>query len=77
MNIIERLQEIFRDIFDDASITIHAQTTAKDIEDWDSLMQMQLILATETEFRIKFTTSEVMELKNVGDFVGCIEKKIK
>ncbi len=77
MNVLEQLQEIFREAFDDDELTISSKMTAKDIEDWDSLMQIQLIVAAERRFGIKFTTEEMNGLKNVGDFAALIEEKTK
>ncbi len=71
----ERLQEVFRRVFDDGEIVIEEDTTADDIEDWDSLTHVQLILAVEEEFHAKFSTAEIMRLKNVGEFIRLIEKK--
>lgn len=75
MSVLEQLQDIFREAFDDDELTVSPETTAKDIEDWDSLMQIQLIVAAERSFGVKFTTQEMSSLKNVGDFVALIEKK--
>lgn len=77
MNALEQLQEIFREAFDDDELVISTEMTAKDIEDWDSLMQIQLIVAAERRFGVKFTTQEMNGLKNVGDFVALIEEKTK
>lgn len=76
MNVFEQLQEIFREAFDDDELTIFPEMTAKDIEDWDSLMQIQLIVSAERRFSIKFTTEEMNGLKNVGDFAAKIEEKM-
>lgn len=76
MNIIDKMQEIFRDIFDDEDLVITMETTAEDIDDWDSLTHMQLILEIEEEFSIKFTTDEIKSAKNVGEFIGYIESKL-
>lgn len=76
MKVEERLQEVFRNVFDDEDITIFNEMTAKDIEDWDSLMHMHLILAIEKEFDIKFTTNEIMKASNVGEFIEMIEGKV-
>jgi acyl carrier protein len=75
MNIIDELQEVFRDVFDDDEIALNREMTAEDIEDWDSLMHIQLIVAAEANFGVKFTTAEVIALKNVGDFVDLIARK--
>lgn len=76
MDILLRLEQVFIEVFDDETIKIDRNTTSKDIEDWDSLMQMQLILSSEAAFGIKFTARDVIGFKNVGDFVDCIENKI-
>ena len=76
MNIKEQLQEVFRDVFDDDSIEIFDALTAKDIEDWDSLAHMQLIVAIEKSFQVKFTTKEVIKVQNVGEFIQLIESKV-
>lgn len=70
------LQEIFQDVFDDDSIEICDTTTAADIEDWDSLEQINLIVAIEKQFKIKFQISEVGSLKNVGEMVDAILAKV-
>lgn len=76
MNVKEKLQNVFRDVFDDESIVISEGMTAADIEDWDSLMHMNLILNIEQEFGIEFTTNEIMKANNVGEFIEMIEGKI-
>ena len=70
-----KLQEIFRDFFDDEDIVLTDETTADDIDGWDSLTHVQLIVAVEKAFSVKFSTVEVMKLKNVGEFAALIEKK--
>lgn len=77
MNVFEELKEVFKETFDDDELEIRPEMAAKDIEDWDSLMQIQLIVATERRFGVKFTTQEMNSLKNVGDFVALIEGKLK
>lgn len=77
MDTTERLQEVFRDVFDDDEIVITKDTTADDIESWDSLTHVQLIVAVEKEFSVKFSTVEVMKLKNVGEFIELIDKKVR
>lgn len=73
--ITEKLQEIFQDLFDDETIILTLDTSAEDIEDWDSLMHIQLIVEIEKQFQIKFTTGEVTKLKNVGELITLIEQK--
>ena len=76
MTTLERLQEIFRDVFEDETIVLTEETTAADIEDWDSLMQITLTMEVEQAFDIKFTTDDIVKMKNVGDFVKAIEERI-
>lgn len=72
--IFEEFTAIFRDIFDDDSIVLTDMTTASDIEDWDSLEQINLLVAIEKKFSVKFKLSEVSHLANVGDMVSLVEK---
>ena len=65
--IYNRLNEVFREVFDDDSITVNAETTAADIEDWDSLTHIQLIAAVDDEFGVKFSMKQVSSMKNVGE----------
>lgn len=77
MNILERVQDIFRDIFDDEDLVITNETSAVDIEDWDSLSHIRLVVAIEKEFDIKFAFGELQELKNVGEMIELIKEKIE
>ena len=76
MEIKTRAQEVFRDVFDDDGLEIFDEMAAKDIEEWDSLKQVQLIVAAEQEFKITFKTAEVMDLQNVGEFIALIQSKL-
>lgn len=73
--IYSRLRTIFLDVFDDESIDLGPQTSAKDVEGWDSLAHIRLILTIEKAFKIKFSTSEVGKLQNVGELVSLIEAR--
>ena len=73
----ERLQEIFRDVFDDDSIELFDEMTSEDVEDWDSLSHMTLIGEIERVFAIELTTDEILKAKNVGEFIRVIEKRVK
>jgi acyl carrier protein len=73
--IYSQLTDIFRDIFDDESIVLTAETTAADIPEWDSFNHINLIVATEQKFGIKFKTAELEGLKNVGHLVQLIAAK--
>lgn len=67
-----RVNKVFRDIFDDETITVTDKTTAADIEDWDSLEHINLIVALEEEFGMKFTMGEITGMKDVGESVDLI-----
>ena len=71
-----KLTNIFRENFDDDSIKINDNTTAKDIEDWDSLEQINLISRIEKVFNIKFDIKETLTLHNVGEMVSLISTKL-
>lgn len=73
----EKLQEIFRDRFDDEELVITEEMTAADIEDWDSLAQINLIIAIEKEFKVRFSLEEVSKLKNIGEMLDLIKFKVK
>lgn len=75
-HIFKQLNEIFQDVFDDDSIILSDATTANDIEDWDSLEHVNLIVAVEKHFKIKFTMNEMIKFKNVGNMVDTIMKKL-
>lgn len=76
MDIKKDLQEIFRDVFDDDDLELTAETTANDIEDWDSFAQIQLVVAIEKYFNIHFKVDEVGSLKNVGEMIQLIDKRV-
>lgn len=70
--VFERLNGVFRDVFDDDSITVNDATTSDDIEDWDSLEHISLIAAVEQEFAMKFNMGQVVTMKNVGEMADII-----
>lgn len=70
-----RVQDIFRDVLDNEEIEIAFSTTSDDIEEWDSLSHIQLIVAIEKEFKVKFTSKEIMSWDNVGAMLDCILQK--
>jgi acyl carrier protein len=73
--ITERLNEVFRDVFDDDSICVNENTTSADIEDWDSIEHINLIAAVENEFGIRFKMREVSGMKNVGEMIAIISSR--
>jgi acyl carrier protein len=74
-NIWDSLTSVFRDVFEDDHIVIRAETTARDIPDWDSLRHIELLVAVEQAFKVRFNTGEVGGLKNVGEMVALIASK--
>lgn len=72
MDIYTRLSEVFCTVFDDDEIVVNAETTASDIEDWDSLNHISLIGAVEEEFGLRFTMGEVSGMQNVGEMARII-----
>lgn len=70
--IIEKLTEVFRDVFDDESIVINENSTSSDIEEWDSIEHINLIGAVEDEFSLTFKMKEVSGMKNVGEMIDII-----
>ena len=74
-DIFERLNEIFIDVLDLDECELTDETSANDIEEWDSLSHIQLIVAIEKQFKIKFNSKELMEWKTVGDMIDCICSK--
>lgn len=73
--ILAKLQEIYQDVLDNEDIELAEATTAEDVEEWDSLSHVQLVVAIEKEFKIKFTSKEILSWSNVGDLVSCIAGK--
>jgi acyl carrier protein len=73
--IYERLTGIFRDLFDDDTIVVRPELTADDVAEWDSLRHIQLILAVQRAFKIKFSASETAGLENVGELAALIQAK--
>ena len=74
--VMKTLNEIFCDVFDDETIVLTDETNANDIEDWDSLEQINLLSTIEREFKIKFTVGDVEGLANVGAMIDVIMKKL-
>ncbi len=73
--IYQKLTEFLQDVFDDGSIVATPELTAKDVEAWDSVSNVRLFVAIESELGIEFTNSEITHLKNVGELVAAIERK--
>jgi len=75
--IYKALDEVFQEVFDDEEIHVTPETTADDIEDWDSLEHINLVVAVENKFGIKFNMNEVTSFKNVGEMVDIIVERTK
>lgn len=75
--VFDRLDRVFRDVFDDESIRVTPQTTADDIDDWDSLEHITLISAVEREFRMKFKMGEISSMRNVGEMARIVMERAK
>ena len=74
--ITEELNTIFRDVFDDENILLTEQITAQDIDGWDSLTHILIVVAIEKKLKLRFTSNEILSWKNVGELMNCIEGKI-
>ena len=74
--ILSECNKIFIDQLDNDAIVLKRETTASDVEEWDSLTHIQLVVAVEKHFKIRFTTAEIQGFKNVGEMCDTIEKKL-
>ena len=70
--VFEKLNEVFRDVFEDDDITVDDSTTSADVDGWDSLEHINLINAVEQEFDIKFNMGQIVSMKNVGEMADII-----
>ncbi len=75
--ILQQVNDVFIDILDNEEIKINYTTTANDIEEWDSLNHIQLIVAIEKHFNIRFTSTEFKSWNDVGEMIDCITEKLK
>lgn len=73
-HIYQRLEGIFRDVFDDDRLIVTPQLTANDVEGWDSMMNVQLMLSIERAFKVHFSASQIASLRNVGDLAALIQR---
>ena len=74
--VLNQMQGVFQDVFDNDSLIITEATSADDIKEWDSLMHITLISAVEDEFKVKFSMQEIMDMKNVGEMAELVEHKL-
>lgn len=75
--IMAKLQEVFVEVFDDESLVVEENTTAGDVDEWDSLMHLQLIANVEETFGMHFTLGEINNFANVGEMADCIKKHLE
>ena len=75
--IMQKLTGIFREVFDDDDLVLTEATTAADVDEWDSFNHINIIVATEAGFRVKFQTAEIEGLKDVGHLVALIQRKLQ
>jgi acyl carrier protein len=75
VQVYNKLTAVFREVFDEDELNVTPQTTADDVDGWDSLSHIRLVLAVSKAFGVKFSASEIGNLKNVGEFADLIEKK--
>lgn len=73
---LKQINDIFIDVLDNEDIVLDESTTASDVEDWDSLNHIQLVVAIEKHFKIRFTAKEIQSWNNVGEMMTCINEKI-
>jgi len=77
VEIYSKLNNVFHDVFDDDEIVVHPNLTADDVDGWDSLRHVRLLLTVEQTFGVKFSASEAIKLNNVGDLANLVQSKIK
>ena len=74
--VLEQLTAVIRDVLNHDDLTLTPQTTAADVPDWDSFNHINIVVAAETKFGIRFKTAELEQVRNVGEFVSLIEGKL-
>ena len=74
--LLNEVENIFRDILDEESLNLTCETTANDVEGWDSLTHIQLIVAIEKQFKVKFSSKEILSWKNVGELLDSLQDKV-
>jgi acyl carrier protein len=76
-NLLDELQEIFRDVMDNPTLVLTPESSASTVKDWDSLTHVNLMTAIANHYKIKFKLSELQDLKNVGDLMSLLRKKLE
>lgn len=72
---LKQVQDIFRDILDEEQLVLTDNTTAEDVDGWDSLSHIQIVVAIEKHFKFRFTSKEILSWANVGEMMNCILSK--
>ena len=75
-DLLKQINEIFRVTLDNEEVVIEDTTQATDVDEWDSLTHIQLVVAIEKHFKIRFTSKEIQSWKNIGELINCIQEKI-
>lgn len=75
-NILQELQEIFRDVLDQPNLVLTRSSSAKNVDDWDSLSHINLVMAIQQHYKIKFALGELQDLNDVGDLIDLIKAKL-
>lgn len=75
IEILKQINAIFIDVLDNEDVVIEETTQATDVDEWDSLTHIQLVVAIEKHFKIRFTSKEIQSWNNVGEMLNCIQEK--